>query len=94
MRLSPAKIAMYAEGLIDVLADTDGVLFDCDDVDLRVAINEKITDELMAEERLDAELHDLLQKNAHYEIAMRRVNYDELFKKAKIQEIRKRGIVL
>lgn len=94
MRLSPAKIAMYAEGLVDVLADTDGVLFDCDDADLRVAINEIITDELMAEERLDAELHDLLQKNAHYEIAMRRVNYDELFKKAKAQEIRKRGIVL
>ncbi len=94
MRLSPAKIAMYTEGLVDVLADTDGVLFDCDDADLRVAINEIITDELMVEERLDAELHDLLQKNAHYEITMRRVNYDELFKKAKIQEIRKRGIVL
>ena len=94
MRLSPAKVAMYAEGFVDVLADTDGVLFDCDDADLRVAINEIITDELMVEERLDAELHDLLQKNAHYEIAMRRVNYDELFKKAKIQEIRKRGIVL
>lgn len=94
MRLSPAKVALYAEGLVDVLADTDGVLFDCDDAGLRVAINEIIIDELMIEERLDTELHELLQKNAHYEITMRRVNYDELFKKAKAQEVRKRKIVL
>ena len=72
MRLSPTKVAHYAEQLVDVLADTDGVMFDCD----------------------DAELHDLLQKNAHYEISMRRVNYDELFKKAKAQEVRRRGLVL
>lgn len=94
MRLSHNKVARYAEQLVDVLADTDGVMFDCDDADLRLAIIEIMTDELTMEERLDAELHELLQKSAHYEISMRRVNYDELFKKAKAQEVRRRRIVL
>jgi hypothetical protein len=92
MRLSPAKIALYAEGLVDVLADTDGVLFDCDDADLRVAISEIITDELMVEERLDAELHDLLQKTPTTKSpcgASTTTNSSE-----KAQEIRKRGIIL
>ena len=94
MRLSPAKVALYAEQLVDVLADTDGVLFDCSDADLRVAISDIITDELMVEERLDAELHDLLQKNFRYEISMGRINYDELFRKAKMQKVRERNIIL
>lgn len=94
MRLSSAKVAIYAEQLVDVLADTDGVLFDCSDADLRVAINDIITDELMVEDRLDAELHDLLQKNFRYEISMGRINYDELFRKAKMQKVRERNIVL
>ena len=94
MRISPTKIAHYAERLVDVLADTDGVLFECDDADLRVAIVDVMTDELMQEERLDSELHELLQSKLRYEIAMGRVNYDELFRKAKNQEVRKRGIII
>ena len=47
----------------------------------------------MMDDSMDA-IIDLLQKNAHYEISMRRVNYDELFKKAKAQEVRRRGLVL
>jgi hypothetical protein len=53
-----------------------------------------MTDELMVEERLDAELHDLLQKNFRYEISMGRINYDELFRKAKMQKVRERNIIL
>jgi hypothetical protein len=70
------------------------VLFESDDADLRVAIVEIMTDELMQEERLDSELHELLQSNFRYEISMGRVNYDELFRKAKQHEVRKRGIVI
>ncbi|MFZ9857657.1 MAG: DUF507 family protein [Roseiflexaceae bacterium] len=94
MRISPAKVALFSDQLVDVLADTDGVLFDCSDADLRMAINEIMTDELMAEERLDAELHDLLQKNFRYEISMGRINYDELFRKAKMQKVREHNIIL
>jgi hypothetical protein len=94
MRLSPAKVALFADQLVDVLADTDGILFDCSDADLRVAINEIMTDELMIEERLDAELHDLLQKSFRYEISMGRINYDELFRKAKMQKVRERNIII
>lgn len=94
MRISPTKVDNYAEKLVDVLADTDGVLFECDDAELRVAIVDIMTDELMQEERLDAELHELLHAKLRFEISMGRVNYDELFRKAKSQEIRKRGIII
>jgi hypothetical protein len=94
MRISPSKVTHYAEQLVDVLADTDGVLFESDDAELRVAIVEIMTDELMQEERLDSELHELLQSKLRYEISMGRVNYDELFRKAKQQEVRKRGIII
>ncbi|MFM2308822.1 MAG: hypothetical protein RLY87_943 [Chloroflexota bacterium] len=94
MRLSPTKITQYAERLVDVLADTDGILFEADDADLRVAITDIMTDELMQEERLDSELHELLQSKLRFEISMGRVNYDELFRKAKNQEVRKRGIII
>ena len=94
MRISSTKITHYAEHLVDVLADTDGILFECDDTDLRVAIVDIMTDELMQEERLDSELHELLHSKLRYEISMGRVNYDELFRKAKNQEVRKRGIII
>jgi len=47
----------------------------------------------MAEERLDAEIHKLLQAYK-YEITMGRMNYDELFKKTKQKLVRERKIVL
>jgi len=94
MRISPDKVKWYAAQLVEVLADTEGVMFDCDDAELRVAIIDIMTNELMQEELLDKELHALLQEQGHYEISMRRVNYDELFKKAKAQEVRRRGLVL
>ena len=94
MRIHPDKVKWYAEQLVDVLADTDGVMFNCDDAELRVAITDIMTNELMVEELLDAELHDLLQKNLRYEISMGRINYDELFRKAKAQQVRERGIIL
>ena len=69
-------------------------MFDCDDAELRVAIVDIMTNELMQEELLDKELHTLLQEQGRYEISMRRVNYEELFRKAKAKLVRDRGIVL
>jgi hypothetical protein len=48
----------------------------------------------MQEELLDKELHALLQAQGRYEISMRRVNYEELFRKAKAKLVRERGIIL
>ena len=94
MRISPDKVKWYAAQLVEILADTEGVMFDCDDAELRVAIVDIMSNELMQEELLDKELHTLLQEQGRYEISMRRVNYEELFRKAKAKLVRERGIIL
>ncbi len=93
MKLSPEKIEALAVALIDALADVDGVLFRGDDTALKLAISEIITDELMVEERLDAEVHRMLQAYK-YEITMERLNYDELYRKLRNKLIAERKIVL
>lgn len=93
MRLSPEKIEQLSDALVDALADVDGVLFRSSDADLRIAIKDIVTDELMAEERLDAEVHRMLQAYK-YEITMGRLNYDELYRKLRNKLISERKIVL
>jgi hypothetical protein len=93
MKLSPEKIEQLAAEIVDQFAEIDGVLFKGNDSQLRIATKEIITDELMIEERLDAEIHKLLQAYK-YEITMGRMSYDELFKKTRQRLIRERNIVL
>ncbi|NTW00727.1 MAG: DUF507 family protein [Oscillochloris sp.] len=93
MKLSPEKIEAISAAIVDELAEIDGVLFQSSDSDLRLAINEIITDELMVEERLDAEIHKMLQAYK-YEITMGRMNYDELYRKMRVRLIAERKIIL
>lgn len=93
MKLSPEKIEQLSEALVDAIADMDGALFRSSDTDLRIAIKEIVTDELMVEERLDAEIHKMLQAYK-YEITMGRLNYDELYRKMRNKLIGERRIVL
>jgi hypothetical protein len=93
MKLSNAKIEQLAADLVDHLAEVDGVMFQADDGRLRVAAQQIITEELMVEELLDAEIHKMLQAYK-YEITMQRASYDELFKKTKARLIRERRLVL
>jgi hypothetical protein len=93
MKLSPEKIELLAAAIVDELAEVDGVLFQASDSDLRMAINEIITDELMVEERLDAEIHKMLQAYK-YEITMGRLNYDELYRKMRSRLLAERKIIL
>jgi hypothetical protein len=93
MKLSPEKIELLAAAIVDELAELDGVLFHSSDSDLRLAINEIITDELMVEERLDAEIHKMLQAYK-YEITMGRLNYDELYRKMRARLLAERKIIL
>jgi hypothetical protein len=93
MKLSNDKMEQLSAALIDQLAEIDGVLFKGDDSQLRLAAQQIIADELSVEERLDAEIHKLLQAYK-YEITMGRMNYDELFKKTKSRLVRERKIVL
>lgn len=93
MKLSPPKIEILADQLLDALADIDGVLFQGDDTALRIAIVQIITDELMVEERLDAEVHKMLQAYK-YEITMERLSYDDLYRKLRNKLISERRLVL
>ena len=80
MKLSPEKIEALSASLLDALADVDGVLFRSDDSDLRIAIAQIVTDELMVAYK--------------YEITMGRLNYDELYRKLRSKLISERRIVL
>ncbi len=93
MKLSPAKIDDLTDKLLDELAEIDGILFQGSDGQLKQAIHEIITDELLVEERLDAEIHKMLQAYK-YEITHGRMNYDDLFKKTKHRLVADRKIVL
>jgi hypothetical protein len=93
MKLSNSKVEQLAAALVDQLAEIDGVLFQSDDTQLRLAAQQIMADELMVEEQLDAEIHKLLQAYK-YEITMGRMNYDELFKRTKQKLVRERKIVL
>jgi hypothetical protein len=93
MKLSPAKIEQLVDELLDVLSEVDGVLFQGNDAQLRLAMTEIITDELMVEELLDAEVHKILQEHK-YEITMGRLSYDDLFKKTRQRLINERRLVL
>ncbi|MEI6779262.1 MAG: DUF507 family protein [Chloroflexales bacterium] len=93
MKLSPEKIELLSAAIVDQLAEIDGVLFQGSDSDLRLAVSEIITDELMIEERLDAEIHKMLQAYK-YEITMGRLNYDELYRKMRLRMISERKIIL
>ncbi len=93
MKLSPAKVEQLSDQLLDALMEVEGVLFQGNDSELRLAIQEIMTDELMVEEKLDAEIHRMLQAYK-YEITTQRVSYDDLFKKMKRQLVTERRLVL
>ena len=93
MKLSPDKIEHLSAMILDELAEIDGVLFQGNDSQLRLAIAEIMTDELMIEERLDAEVHKMLHAYK-YEITMGRMNYDDLFRKLRSRLLSERKIVL
>ncbi|MCX7859535.1 DUF507 family protein [Chloroflexus sp.] len=93
MKLSPAKVDQLAAMLVDVLAETEGVLFQAGDPELRAAIREIMIDELEVEDRLNAEVHRMLQAYK-YEITHERLDYDTLFRRLRQRLIAERKIVL
>ncbi len=93
MKLSPAKVEQYADMLLDFLMEVEGVLYQGSDAELRRAIVEIITDELMVEERLDERVHKILQAYK-YEITTQRLKYDDLYRKMRQKIINEEKLVL
>lgn len=93
MKLSETRIDKLSEQIVDVLAEQDDVRLQADDGKLLHAIRTVMIDELTVEERLDVEVRQLLEQYRG-DIAMGRMNYDELFRRAKQRLINERRIVL
>ena len=93
MKLSEPRIDVLSERIVDVLAEQDDVRLQSDDLKLRQAIRAVMIDELTVEERLDAEVRKILDEHRS-DIVMGRMNYDELFRRAKQKLISERRIVL
>lgn len=93
MKLSEARIDKLSEQIVDVLAEQDDVRLQADDGKLLHAIRTVMIDELTVEERLDVEVRKLLEQYRS-DIAMGRMNYDELFRRVKQRLISERRIVL
>lgn len=93
MKLAPAKVEQYADMLLDYLMEVEGVLYQGSDPELRHAIVEIITDELMVEERLDERVHKILQAYK-YEITTQRLKYDDLYRKMRQKIINDEKLVL
>jgi len=93
MKLSEARIDKLSLEIVDALAEQEGVLLQADDAKLRHAISQIIADELTVEERLDAEVRQMLEQY-RTEITLGRMNYDDLFRRIKQRLIAERRIVL
>ncbi len=93
MKLSKARIDKLSLEIVDALAEQEDVLLQADDAKLRHAIGEIMADELTVEERLDAEVRQMLEQY-RTEITLGRMNYDDLFRRIKQRLIAERRIVL
>ena len=93
MKLGEDRVDKLAEQILDALADRDDVRLQADDGKLLNQIRMTMIDELTVEERLDLEVRKLLDQYKS-DIAMGRMNYDELFRRAKQRLINERKIVL
>lgn len=93
MKLSEPRIDLLSERIVDVLAEQDDVRLQADDLKLRQGIRAVMIDELTVEERIDAEVRKMLDEHRS-DIVMGRMNYDELFRRAKQKLITERRIIL
>jgi hypothetical protein len=93
VKLSEARIDKLSLDIIDTLAEQDDVRLQAKDAELSAAVKQIVEDELLVEERLEAEVRQLLEEHRS-EIVMSRLSYDELFRRTKQRLINERRIVL
>ncbi len=93
MKLSPARIDRLTTVILDTLAEQDDIRLQADDAKLLHAISALITDELQLEERLEAEVREILDQYRN-DIAAGRLDYSELYRKTKARLVRERNLIL
>ncbi len=93
MKISDARLERLATQIVDTLADRDDVRLKADDVKLLHGVAAIMADELQVEDRIDAEVRQMLDQYRN-DIAAGRLDYHELFRKIKSRLVNERKIVL
>jgi hypothetical protein len=93
MKLSDARLEKLATQIVDTLADRDDVRLQADDTKLFQGVAAIMADELTVEERIDAEVREILEQYRN-DIAAGRLDYHELFRKVKLRLVHERKAIL
>lgn len=93
MRLSDSRLERLAAEIVDLLADRDDVRLQADDAKLLQGVATIMADELTVEERIDAEVREILETYRN-DIAAGRLDYHELFRKVKSRLVHERKAIL
>lgn len=93
MRLKPEKIEQLADLVHDTLAKNANLKLQGEKKDITFEIRKVITEDLEAEDQLEADARKILEK---HEDEMRRTNvsFDQALRKTKQKLARDRGIIL
>ena len=93
MKLSDARLDRLATQIVDMLAERDDVRLQADDTKLLHGVKAIMVDELQAEDRIDAEVRDILDQYRN-DIAAGRLDYHELYRRIKTRLVNERKVVL
>ncbi len=93
MKLSDARLDRLATQIVDMLAERDDVRLQADDTKLLHGVKAIIADELQAEDRIDAEVREILDQYRN-DIAAGRLDYHELYRRIKTRLVNERKVVL
>ena len=93
MKLSDARLERLASQIVDTLADREDVRLQAGDAKLLNGVAAIMADELQVEERIDAEVREILEQYRN-DIAAGRLDYNELFRRVKSRLVQERRAVL
>lgn len=93
MKLSKDRIHHLAETIIARLQSQEALTVTGSERNVVQALEKVITDELSVEDRLNAEVRELL-KTYQDEIEKGRVDYQKMFSMIKSKLVRERGVIL
>ncbi len=93
MKLSDARLDRLAAQIVDTLAERDDVRLQADDAKLLHGVKAIMADELQAEDRIDAEVREILEQYRN-DIAAGRLDSHELFRRIKSRLVQERKVVL
>ncbi len=93
MRISDGRLERIAAQIVDTLADYEDVRLQADDATLQRGVEDIMLDEQNVEDRIDAEVRDVLEQYRN-DIAAGRLDYHVLYRKVKSRLVNERKAIL